>query len=198
MTGNTEAVNVSFNQNLFTVLNENVPSQQEYTFGLNLAGDDFQIALEEFEAVEQYMNLSRLIAYELGNEPDFYYTHKTYRSASWDVFSYATQSVDWLLELTASLGSQASGFPGYMYGSMANPIVSQGEFTVGTFIKLGIPQIVKPIKIFSLHNYFGDACTRTCSIFNAYLALALIKNFHFQPRMQQQLLCHFCLIMSTL
>lgn len=160
--GNTEAVNVSFNHNLFTVLNDNVPSQQQYTFGLNLGGNDFQFPLEEFGAVEKYMNLSRLIAYELGNEPDFYNGHKTYRPAGWNVFSYATQSVDWLLQLTASLGSgnnKTSGFAGYMYGSMATSPASEGYFSVGTFIKLGIPDIVKQIKIFSLHSYFGNACS---------------------------------------
>jgi hypothetical protein len=119
------------------------------------------------------MNLSRLIAYELGNEPDFYNTRKTYRLASWNVFSYATQSVSWLLQLTASLGSgnnKARGFPGYMYGSMATPVVNEGDFSVGTFIKLGIQDIVKQIKIFSLHNYFGDACTSKSSSINTYLA----------------------------
>lgn len=34
-TGSTEATNVTFNKNLYKVVNENMASQQEYIFGLN-------------------------------------------------------------------------------------------------------------------------------------------------------------------
>jgi hypothetical protein len=34
--GSTEAIDISFSKGLFTAMNENMPSKQEYIFGLNL------------------------------------------------------------------------------------------------------------------------------------------------------------------
>lgn len=158
--GNSEAVNVTFNRNLFTALNDNVPSNQEYTFGLNLGQENVQIPLEELEAAQTYMNLSRLTAYELGNEPDFYYQYWGMRNSSWSVVTYAQETVNYLLEITAAvLGKvpqQAAKFPGYMYGSMAEVT----EFSIGSLVKLGVQKAVQQVKIFNLHGYFGDVCTR--------------------------------------
>ncbi|OBT81651.1 hypothetical protein VE02_10289 [Pseudogymnoascus sp. 03VT05] len=157
---NTEAANVTFNKNLFRVLNENVPSEQEYTFGLNFGENNLSNTLAEFKAVEQYMNLSRITAYELGNEPDFYSTYRHFRPLSWDIFSYAQQITSFLTKITASLSkSEAKGFAGYMSGSFATSPVDQGDFSLGSLIKMGIKEVVNEIKIFSLHCYFGDVCT---------------------------------------
>jgi hypothetical protein len=157
--GNTEAVNVTFNRNLFTVLNDNVPSEQEYTFGLNLGQDNVQFPLAELKAAQAYMNTSRIIAYELGNEPDFYNTRSTVRGPSWNVFTYVQQTTSFLSQLTASVlgpsGQKARNFPGYMYGSMF-----PDSFSIGTLLKLGVHKVVEDIKIFNLHCYFGDVCTR--------------------------------------
>ena len=158
---NTEASNVTFNKNLFRVLNENVPSEQEYTFGLNFGQFNLHNTLAEFRAAEAYMNLSRLTAYELGNEPDFYAAYRQFRPLSWDVFDYAQQTASFLTQLTASLSSSMTRhFPGYMYGSIANAPADQGNFSLGSLIKLGIKDAVDEIKIFSHHCYFGDVCTR--------------------------------------
>jgi hypothetical protein len=156
---NTEAVNVTFNHNLFTVLNNNVPSGQKYTFGLNLGQDNVQFPLAEIKASQTYMNLSRLLAYELGNEPDFYNTMAHFRGPEWDVFAYVEQSVSFLSQLTASvLGPNApksGAFPGYMFGSMF-----PDSFSIGTLLKLGVHKMVEDIRSYNLHCYFGDVCTR--------------------------------------
>lgn len=157
--GNTEAVNVTFNRNLFTVLNENVPSEQEYTFGLNLGQDNVQFPLAELKAAQKYMNTSRILAYELGNEPDFYNTRSNARGPSWNVFAYVKQTTSFLSQLTTSVlgrnGQKAQNFPGYMYGSMF-----PDSFSIGTLLKLGVYKMVEDIKIFNLHCYLGDVCTR--------------------------------------
>ncbi|KFY04146.1 hypothetical protein O988_00965 [Pseudogymnoascus sp. VKM F-3808] len=157
---NTEAANVTFNKNLFRVLNENAPSEQEYTFGLNLGENNLSNTLAEFKAVRKHMNLSRITAYELGNEPDFYSTNRQFRPLSWDIFSYAQQTASFLTKITASLSkSEAKRFVGYMAGSFANSPVDQGIFSLGSLIKMGIKEVVNEIKIFSNHCYFGDVCT---------------------------------------
>lgn len=159
--GNAEAVNVSFNADLFKVLNENVPSEQQYIFGLNLGQEEVNIPLAELAAAQKHMNSSRLIGYELGNEPDFYASRRKIRPASWNVLAYVRETVNYLLQFNAFLGPAAEGdaFPGYMYGSLINRPWSQ-DFSIGTFVKLGVRNLVKNIKIFSEHNYFGDVCTR--------------------------------------
>lgn len=107
------------------------------------------------------MNLSRITAYELGNEPDFYSINRQFRPLSWDIFSYAQQTASFLTKITASLGkNEAKRFAGYMAGSFANSPVDQGIFSLGSLIKMGIKEVVNEIKIFSNHCYFGDVCTR--------------------------------------
>lgn len=81
-TGNDEAIAVSFNRNLFEVLNLNVPSRQKIIFSLNFAGNDVSIPIAEVEAAEKYMDPDRLLSYELGNEPDFY---NVQRPGVWNV-----------------------------------------------------------------------------------------------------------------
>jgi len=153
----TEATNVSFNSNLFRVLNENVPSEQQYTFGLNLGQDDVKIPLAEIAAAQEYLNLTRLRYYELGNEPDFYATRRRIRPSSWNVAAYAQQSVSYLQQLIASLGQQ--NHPGFMYGSLANFPRSQ-DFSISTLARLGVNKLVPDIAAFSDHLYFGEVCTR--------------------------------------
>lgn len=109
------------------------------------------------------MNTSRLTAYELGNEPDFYYAYWHTRNSTWNVITYAQETVDYLLEITAAVlgkGAQAIKFPGYMYGSMAQVYDTSDSFSIGDLVKLGVQKAVQQIKIFSLHGYFGDVCTR--------------------------------------
>ncbi|KAH8590030.1 hypothetical protein B0O99DRAFT_522066 [Bisporella sp. PMI_857] len=154
--GNTEAVNVTFNKNLFVVLNENIPSEQEYIFGLNLGQNNIQYPFAEFTAAETYMNLSRFTAYELGNEPDIYYPYKGKRGPDWDVVAYASQTASFLLQFTASLSkARTKDFPGYMYASITD---LDGPFSFASLVKLRVPQVVEDIKIMSRHCYFGLAC----------------------------------------
>lgn len=53
-------------------MNRNVPSAQQFVFGLNYGQNDASHALAEVSAVERYLATSRIKSYELGNEPDFY------------------------------------------------------------------------------------------------------------------------------
>jgi hypothetical protein len=47
--GNTEAYSVTFNKNLYSVLNNNVPSNQQFIFGLNLGQDSVAYPLAEVQ-----------------------------------------------------------------------------------------------------------------------------------------------------
>ncbi|PLB49722.1 hypothetical protein P170DRAFT_357055 [Aspergillus steynii IBT 23096] len=154
------AVNVSFNAGLFQVLNENAPSSQKYTFGLNLGDENIKVPMAELAAAQSYLNLSRLTHYELGNEPDYYYTKLGNRGKSWDVVAYVKQSLSYLRKLVASVAqtSRPEALPRFLYGSMANHPASQ-DFSLSTLAKLGVKDIVPEIAAFSEHKYFGEACT---------------------------------------
>lgn len=142
---------------------------------MNFGEYNLQHTLAEFNAVEAYMNLSRLTAYELGNEPDFYSTIRQFRPVTWNVFDYAQQTASWLSQITASLRSnQTRNFPGYIYGSLANFPAEQGNFSLGSLIKMGINDAVEDIKIFSHHCYFGDVCTRKFPLSSIFELLLMI------------------------
>lgn len=172
--GSTEAVNVTFSKGLFKAMNENGPSNQNYIFGLNLGQgthnplwhfifltnnftvDDVEIPKAELAGALKYLDQSKLIAYELGNEPDHYiWPQVNYRSpATWTMAAYVKQTLDWLPQL-------ASG-KRFQYGSSAANPATVSEFTMVQAVKWGISKI-KQIKIISSHSYMGDRCTRTYS-----------------------------------
>lgn len=152
--GNDEAIAVSFNKGLFTVLNENVPAHQEFIFGLNFGHNDVSIPLAEVEAAEKYISTSRLRAYELGNEPDFYGVSQ--RPRPWNVDEYVAQQEDWLNQLGKKTRK------GFSIGALAQLPVYQGNFSLAEITALGLPKNVDYPVSLSDHTYPYSRCDRKC------------------------------------
>ncbi|KFY07979.1 hypothetical protein V492_06645 [Pseudogymnoascus sp. VKM F-4246] len=147
--GNDEAIAVSYNKNLFTVLNENVPPRQEFIFGLNFGGNDVSIPLAEVRAAEKYMHPSRLRAYELGNEPDFYGSQ---RPKPWNVQTYVAQQANWLGQLAKKTSK------GFSIGALAQLPVYQGNFSLAEIVALGLSKKVDYAVSLSDHTYPYSMC----------------------------------------
>lgn len=147
--GNDEAVNVTFNANLFKVLNENVPSDQKITFGLNLAHNDVAYPIAEVQAAEQYLDPSRLLSYELGNEPDFYSEEQR---SPWNVEIYAAQIVEWMDELSKYTDAD------WQVGALAQLPIYQENFSLPVLNDLGVPAAVKNFQSYSDHTYPFSMC----------------------------------------
>ncbi|EAU39618.1 predicted protein [Aspergillus terreus NIH2624] len=148
--GNDEAIDVSFNKDLFTVLNENVPARQEFILGLNFGRNDVSIPLAEVEAAEKYMYPSRLRAYELGNEPDFY--GPSQRMRPWTVDNYVAEQEDWL----SQLGKRTR--KGFSIGALAQLPVYQGNFSLAEITALGLPEKIDYAVSLSDHTYPYSRC----------------------------------------
>lgn len=149
--GNDEAVSVSFNRNLFKVLNSNVPSRQKFIFGLNFAGNDVSIPVAEVEAAERYMDDNRLFSYELGNEPDFY---NVQRPGVWNVQTYVAQQEEWLRQLAPRTKK------GFVIGAFAQEPIYMGNFSLAELNILGLPRNVDYPVAYSDHTYPYSLCDR--------------------------------------
>jgi hypothetical protein len=152
--GNDEAIAVNFNKGLFTVLNDNVPSRQEFIFGLNFASNDVAIPLAEVEAAEKYMHPCRLRAYELGNEPDFYSSSQ--RPRPWTVDQYVAEQEQWIGQLELKTRK------GFSIGALAQLPVWQGNFSLAEIVALGLPRKIDYAASLSDHTYPYSRCDRKC------------------------------------
>ncbi|KAK0101403.1 hypothetical protein ONS95_006577 [Cadophora gregata] len=162
--GSTEAINVTYSKKLYQAMNDNGPSNQKYIFGLNLGQDNVEILKAELAGALKYLDQSKLVAYELGNEPDHYtWPQVNYRSpATWSMAAYVKQTLEWLPQL-------ASG-KRFQYGSSAANPTTTSDFTMVQAVKWGISKI-KQIKIISSHSYPGNRCTP------AFEALLNLENY---------------------
>ncbi|KAI9653737.1 MAG: hypothetical protein M1821_006931 [Bathelium mastoideum] len=149
-----EAVNVSFNDGLFQVMNENVPENQTYIFTLNLGQDNVQYPLAEVQGAEAHLNASRLYAYELGNEPDLYVSNGR-RSEPWNVQIYAQQQVDWLTQIKQEIKNNSHGF---QLGAIVGEPTQIGNFSLAEINRLGVPKLVGNVKSESEHTYPYSNC----------------------------------------
>ena len=158
--GNLEAVNVTYNKDLFSVLNNHVPSNQKFIFGLNLGQDDEAFPQAEVDAAEKYLRDSRILSYELGNEPDFYGTSQ--RPGKWNVQTYTAQIIDWIKQIQSITKTKR----GWQVGALAQLPVYQGNFSIPELNTLGAPQNIKPLTSYSDHTYPYSICDRMypCSI----------------------------------
>ncbi|OBT96722.1 hypothetical protein VE01_04076 [Pseudogymnoascus verrucosus] len=136
---NDEAIATSYNKNLFT----------EFIFGLNLGGNDVSIPLAEVKAAEKYMHPSRLRAYELGNEPDFYGSQ---RPKPWNLQTYVAQQEDWLDQLAKKTAK------GFSIRALAQLPVYQGNFSLDEIVALGLPKKVDYAVSLSDHTYPYSMC----------------------------------------
>ena len=130
--GNAEAVNVTFRKGLFTVLNENVLSQQQFIFRLNLGQDDVSFPLAEVIAAEKYIERKRLKSFELGNEPDFCNFQRPDR---WNVQLYAQHVVDWMSQIHKSISNSSWSL---QLGAFAQEPIWMGNFSLVELSKMGV------------------------------------------------------------
>ena len=152
--GNLEAVNVTYNSNLFRVLNENAVSNQQFIFGLNFGQDNLAYPFAEVEAAESLLRPSRLYAYELGNEPDFY--SATQRPRLWNVDTYAQEQLDWISVLKTKVLNRSHGF---QLGALAQEPIYQGNFSLAELTKMNLPKTLGNVKSYSDHTYPFSICT---------------------------------------
>lgn len=165
--GNAEAISVTFNKDLFTVLNANVPTKQQFIFGLNLGQDNISYPLAEVAAAETYLHKSRLLSYELGNEPDFYGASQ--RAPPWNVQTYAAQIVQWIDEIAASTRTSA----GWQIGALAQLPKWQGNFSLPEFNVLGVPSKIRNVKSYSDHTYPYSVCDGTAGVPSSSFTLSV-------------------------
>jgi hypothetical protein len=157
--GNLEAVSVTYNKDLFSVLNNHVLSNQKFIFGLNLGQDNETFPQVEVDAAEKYLRDSRILSYELGNEPDFYGTSQ--RPGVWNVQTYVAQIIDWIQQIQSVTKTKRS----WQIGALAQLPVYQGNFSIPELITLGVSQQIKPVTSYSDHNYPYFICDRMYSYF---------------------------------
>lgn len=153
--GNAEAVNVTYNKNLFSVLNNHVPSKQQFIFGLNLGQDEEIFPQEEVEAAEEYLRDSRIQSYELGNEPDFFSSSQ--RQPPWNVQTYTAQIISWIKQIQAKTKTKR----GWQVGALAQLPQWQGNFSIPEFNVLGVPKQIQPLVAYSDHTYPYSICDST-------------------------------------
>jgi hypothetical protein len=120
--GNLEAVSVTCNRDLFSVLNNHVPSNPKFIFELNLGQDNETFPQAEVDAAEKYLRDSRILSYELGNEPDFYGASQ--RPGAWNVQTYVAQIIDWIQQIQSVTKTKRN----WQIGALAQLPVNQETF----------------------------------------------------------------------
>lgn len=118
--------------------------------------DIYEIAHAEITAAATYLNQSRILAYEVGNEPNLY-TYTGLRNASWNVLEYADEILDWMPRLREAAGGQR--FPGYQFGTIAEPPSAFGDFTQVQLAVMGVPQAIGSVRYIASHTYPQNVCT---------------------------------------
>ncbi|KAE9366274.1 glycoside hydrolase family 79 protein [Stipitochalara longipes BDJ] len=134
--GNAEAVSVTFGKDLFKVMNDNVPSKQQFIFGLNLGQDEVEFPLAEVVAAEKYLKSERFRSFELGNEPDFY---NIQRPDGWNVQVYAQQ----------------------VLGALAQEPIYMGNFSLVELGEMGVVATMGIVTSLSDHTYPFSICDST-------------------------------------
>ncbi|KAK4895502.1 hypothetical protein LTR49_028270 [Elasticomyces elasticus] len=150
--GNLEAVNVTFNDGLYKVLDANVPSEQQFIFGLNFGQDNIAYPVAELSGAERYVKPFRIVSYELGNEPDFY---NVQRPGNWSVGAYVAQQKDWIKLLNTRISHLKHG---WQLGALAQEPVYMGNFSLAEITQLGLPERAGNVKTLSDHTYPFSVC----------------------------------------
>lgn len=168
--GNAEAYSVIYNKNLFSVLNNNVPSNQKFILGVNLGWNNESVPQEEVAAAEKYMHSSRLLSYELGNEPDFFGASQ--RPRPWYAGLYADQIVSWINQIDAATGTKKD----WWIGSFAQMPVWQGNFSLPEMNVLNVPsRIHGRTNGYSDHTYPYSICDGAFIPPNFAVSIALTR-----------------------
>ncbi|OCT47376.1 hypothetical protein CLCR_03380 [Cladophialophora carrionii] len=157
----TEAVTVTVGRAFFQALEENVPPATKYILGLNFGANIYEIAQAQMDAALKYFNQSRILAYELGNEPNIYAAYPPLkRPSTWTVVDYGKQMLSWMPRLRARAQTNA---PSFQFGSIIGPPTSFSDFSLAALAKMGVPQNIGGVKYFAAHGYPGNVCTKEAS-----------------------------------
>ncbi|EXJ59619.1 hypothetical protein A1O7_03765 [Cladophialophora yegresii CBS 114405] len=160
----SEAVNVTVGKAFFQALEENVPPATKFILGLNLGHNIYEIAQAEVDASLKYFNQSRILAYELGNEPNVYGGYPPvparWRPSTWTVVDYAQQMLSWIPRLRARAKTNP---PSFQFGSMIGPPTPFQDFSLTTLARMGVPQNIGGVKYFASHGYPENVCTKEAS-----------------------------------
>jgi hypothetical protein len=105
----------------------------------------------------QYLNRSKLISYEQGNEPNYYVFLRKTRPQGWIVNDYITQIVTYLQQINKG---RDRSFAGHQLGALAIIPSAQGNFSLAEITKQGVPQAVGYVESYSSHAYPYSTCTR--------------------------------------
>lgn len=118
------------------------------------------LARTEIEASFKYMNQSLVMAYELGNEPNFY--APTFRPAGWNASDYGNEMESWI----PSLRNTSTEDSKWMFGAFAGPPnLFEDGLTIANLVEFGVPQKIPGVKYFSTHGYPYDICSSKCKWF---------------------------------
>ncbi|KAF2180894.1 glycoside hydrolase family 79 protein [Zopfia rhizophila CBS 207.26] len=152
----TEAVNVTINGAFFQVMEENVPPTTQYIFGLNFGNNTYETAQTEIDGALKYLDQSRVLAYELGNEANLYGSYTNKRPKNWTVVDYGKQMLEWIPQLSART---AGSPPNFQLGSFVGPPTYFGDFSLLQLTKMGVPQNIEGVKYIASYGYPGNVCT---------------------------------------
>ncbi|CDZ96269.1 Glycoside hydrolase, superfamily [Phaffia rhodozyma] len=130
-----------------------LPSSTEYIMDLNFGNDSWEIAKDEAEAALSAMN-GKIIALELGNEPDQYNAAQRTPISSWGPQEYTEEFLTWSRNLTSALNLS---LPFFQAGAFANDPTASALITTEDVVALGIGND-SSIKTFSQHMYQYSTC----------------------------------------
>ena len=115
------------------------------------------LARTEIEASFKYMNQSLVMAYELGNEPNFY--APAFRPAGWNASDYGYEMESWI----PSLRNTSTDDSKWMFGAFAGPPnLFEDGLAIANLVELGVPQKIPGVNYFSTHGYPYDICLSMC------------------------------------
>lgn len=124
-----------------------------------MPADTYKTAQDEVVATEKYLDSSILLAYELGNEPNFY--PPVFRPEGWSAEDYGEEMEDWIPRIQNYTGTDID----WMFGAFAGPpnLFNDG-LTVANIVDLGVPQSIPNTKYYSTHGYPYEICSSKTAV----------------------------------
>lgn len=110
--------------------------------------------MDEAAALSAYLDPALVMAYELGNEPNFF--PGSFRPEDYSAKDYGQEMRQWIPRISEELSSRAN----FMLGSFAGPpTFFSDDMKLNTLVKMGVPQTIPEIKYYSTHGYPYDICS---------------------------------------